>query len=103
MFDNKRGQGMSTNTIILLVIGVVILVVLILGFTLGFGKILPFLKPGNNVAEVAQKCDIACNTQAKFAYCTTKQNVVVGEDDKASLGGKASDKLSCKYLADIFE
>ena len=35
----KRGQSMSTNTIILIILGVVVLVVLIMGFTQGWGTL----------------------------------------------------------------
>ena len=41
---NKRGQGLSTNAIILIVLGVVVLVVLIGGFTIGWGQMAPWIK-----------------------------------------------------------
>jgi hypothetical protein len=68
--ENKRGQGLSTNTIILLILGLVILVVLILGFTLGWNKIFPFLS-GNNVQAIVNDCEMACATQAKYDFCSS--------------------------------
>ena len=75
---DKRGQGLSTNTIILLILGLVILVVLILGFTLGWNKIFPFLS-GNNVQTVVNNCEAACSTQAKFDFCSAPRMLNDGE------------------------
>jgi hypothetical protein len=72
--ENKRGQGLSTNTIILLILGLVILVVLILGFTLGWNKIFPFLS-GNNVQTIVNNCQAACATQAKFDFCSAPRTL----------------------------
>ena len=36
---NKKGQGLSINAIILIVLGIVVLVFLILGFALGWGNL----------------------------------------------------------------
>ncbi len=66
---NKRGQGMSISTIILLILGVVILVVLILGFAVGWNKILPFVSQ-DNVATVSNQCQVACTTNSVFDFCT---------------------------------
>ena len=35
---NRKGQGLSTNAIILIVLGIVVLVVLIAGIMLGWGQ-----------------------------------------------------------------
>lgn len=77
--DNKKGQGLSTTTIILLVLGLVILVMLILGFSLGWNKIFPFLK-SNNVQTIVNDCSIACSTQAKFDFCSAKRDLNNGEE-----------------------
>jgi len=76
---------MSTSTIILLVLGVAILVLLILGFTIGWQKIFPFLSPASNVQDVVTKCETACNLNSKFDFCSTKREVRV--EEAISVGG----------------
>lgn len=65
----KRGQELSTSTIILLILGVVILVVLVLGFTIGWNKVLPFIST-NNVQNIQTACTTACSTNNQYDYCT---------------------------------
>lgn len=79
--DNKRGQGMSTNAIILIILGIVVLVVLILGFTMGFSKIAPFLS-GNNVDNIVTACTAACATASSFDFCEFPREVKDGTNDK---------------------
>jgi len=72
---NKRGAAMAINTIILLVIGIAVLVMLILGFTMGFSKVLPFLS-SENVQSIVEGCRTACLTSAKYAYCTQNRTLI---------------------------
>ena len=71
---NRRGQGMSISTIILLILGVVILVVLVLGFSVGWNKILPFVSQ-DNVNAVTQQCGIACTTNDAFNFCNQTRDL----------------------------
>lgn len=71
---NNRGQGMSTNTIILLVLGLVILVVLILGFTMGWSKLAPWLS-SDNVDTIVNSCNAACSTNSVYDYCTKQREL----------------------------
>ncbi len=93
---NKRGQGLSITTLILIILGVLILVILILGFTLGWSKIFPFISPSNNVKDAVDKCNLACQTDSKFDFCTTKRDVKV-EQAIGTLGTKFSG--SCNELS----
>ena len=97
----KRGQGLSVTTLILIVIGVLILVILILGFTIGWAKIFPFISPPNNVADVANKCRLACSTEAKFDYCSQTRDLSIEEG--VTLGGKKETKIeaTCNDLSAI--
>ena len=88
---NKRGQGLSVNAIILIVLGVVVLAVLILGFTLGWQKILPFVST-NNVNTLVTTCGIACSTNSQFDFCTVKRDLNVGDDSIKD--------VNCNYLAE---
>lgn len=77
---NKRGQGMSTNTIILLILGVVILVVLILGFTMGWSKF-AFWLSSDNVQEIKTQCSIACSTGNDYGFCSKERTLKTDDGD----------------------
>jgi len=69
MFNNKRGQSLSTGTIILLILGVIVLVVLAIGFIAGwdfFGD----LFPSNNVDTVVDACRAQCIQDNSYGYCS---------------------------------
>jgi len=76
---NKKAQGLSTSTIILLILGVVILVILVLGFVLGWDKISPWIKQDNNVDTVKQTCQTACNMERRYDFCSNA-NIVLKAD-----------------------
>jgi len=78
---NKRGQGLSTNAIILIVLGVFVLAILILGFTLGWGKIAPWLST-TNVKDVVTACNVACSTNGQYDFCGVNRSVNDGNNDK---------------------
>lgn len=82
---DKKAQGLSTNAIVLIVLGVFVLVVLIAGFTIGWAKILPFLGTDNNVDQVVQQCALACATSSTFDYCKDRE-INYGEDDSRGEG-----------------
>lgn len=88
---NKRGQGLSVNAIILIVLGVVVLAVLILGFAVGWQKILPFIST-NNVDTLVTTCSIACSTNSQFDFCIFKRDLKVGDDSIKD--------VTCNYLAE---
>lgn len=87
---NKKAQGLSRNAIILLVIGVIVLVILIIGFTQGWGKIAPFLS-GNNVDSINQNCKLACNQQKSYSYCNQPRDLNAEDQSLKS--------VTCNYLA----
>ena len=79
---NKRGQGLSTNAIILIILGVFVLAILILGFTLGWDKLAPWISTSdNNVATIATACTIACNTHSQFDFCSVGRTVNDGVNE----------------------
>ena len=106
---NKKGQGLSVETVILIVIGVLVLVFLILGFTMGWNKIFPFINPPNNVKDITDKCGYACQTDDKYGYCSSKRDVTVENDvvigDKDSKPVAFGKKISgsCYELSAIAE
>ena len=71
---NKKAQGMSTSTVILLVLGVIVLVVLALGFTMGWQKFGTFLS-SSNVNNIVTECSSSCTSQSMYAYCSAQKQL----------------------------
>ncbi len=76
--QNKKGQGLSTNAIILIVLGVVVLIVLIVGFTVGWKNIAPWLS-SDNVDTIVNQCGTSCTTNSKYDYCTKTRTLKAEE------------------------
>lgn len=87
---NKKGQGLSTNAIILIVLGIFVLAILILGFTLGWSKIAPWIST-TNVDDVVQACSIACSVDNQYDFCTIKRDLK-GQDVELK-------EVTCNYLS----
>ncbi len=97
---DKRGQGLSTNAIILIILGVVILVVMILGFTLGWDKIAPFLQT-NNVENIKTSCGVACTTGDTYGFCA-QERTLKADGLPLDEDGKAQKKIdgNCSFFSD---
>ena len=89
-----KGQEMSVTTIILIVLGLVVLVILILGFRIGWSKVLPFL-PSNNVENVVASCNAACATGNKYDFCTFERTLKA----EGLPGGEKEAKSTCNVFA----
>ena len=87
----KRGQGLSTTAIILIILGIIILVVLVIGFSVGWGKILPFVS-NSNVDSIATQCSTACTQNSVFEFCTKGRDLNNGTATLKS--------VNCYYLAE---
>ena len=87
--QNKRGQGLSTNAIILIVLGVIVLVVLIVGFTVGWRNIAPWIS-SNNVDTIADQCETSCITHGSYDFCIRKRELKA--DDQTLTD------VTCNYL-----
>lgn len=93
---NKKGQGLQISTIILIILGVALLVVLILGFTLGWGQFFPWLS-SNNIDTVKTQCQVACTTNSQYGWCN--QLRTLNDGDKNVEG--AID-VTCEFLGNEF-
>ena len=88
---NKRGQGLSVNAIILIVLGVFVLAVLIGGFILGWENLKERIAPSNNVNTIVNACSVACSTQSQYDFCTSKRDLKTEEVELKD--------VTCNYLA----
>ncbi len=76
----RKGQeGMSLGTLLLVILGVVILVVLIVGFTKGFDFIFEKfnLLPGQSLQTVVESCNIAGELKLSADYCSEFKQIKV--------------------------
>lgn len=84
--ENKKGAEMTIGTIIVIILALVVLVVIIYGFTTGWGnlweKITGFGGGKVNVQTIVQSCQLACTTQSTYDYCTKERNVIFEKDDQ---------------------
>jgi len=90
---DKKAQGLSIQTVILLILGVIVLVILILGFTVGWDRIKNWIAPSNNVKDVSDACRIACATDQEYAFCSEIRTLKA----KDLAGGKVD--TTCSELA----
>ncbi|PXY71337.1 hypothetical protein CXX78_01560 [Candidatus Parvarchaeota archaeon] len=100
---NKKGQNLTIGAVILIVLGVVVLVMLVVGFTKGwsflFGKF--DVLPGSDLETIAQACKIAGEANLMIDFCTFKKlndgNWVNCEDTRfvETLDG-ADSGITCK-------
>lgn len=91
---DKRGQGLSTTAIVLIILGVIVLVVLVIGFTIGWNQFSPYLA-SNNVNTVVNSCSAACSSGNIYDYCSL--NRTLKANDLPS--GKKQAFGNCSYFS----
>ena len=77
---NKKGQDLSIGTLILIVLGIVVLVLLILGFSLGWENLwekINIFGGGSSIGEVVTRCNLDVNTQNTYDYCQDFKKVKI--------------------------
>lgn len=80
---DKRGQELSTNAIIMIILGVVVLVVLIAGFYFGWGSIKDrIMGSKSNVDKISEACNLACSTNSAYDYCNMKRELTDEDGNK---------------------
>jgi hypothetical protein len=93
--DDKGGQNMSLTTILLIVLGLVVVIFLIFGFSTGWSnlwdKFTAYGGGKTNVDTITQACALACNTNSDYGFC--QQNRLITFDDGDQERG------SCSQLA----
>lgn len=95
MSMNNKGQGMSTNTIILLILGLVVLVALVWGFATGWSAFSQWFNP-SNVDDVVQQCAASCSLGSTYGFCS-ESKILKANDDGVEIS------TSCLVLSDAPE
>ena len=85
---NKRGQGLSVNAIILIILGVIVLAVLIIGFTMGWGTFTAWLG-GDNLSKINTECRTACTTNSQADFCSKLRTVRIDQPISDTIKDKA--------------
>jgi hypothetical protein len=75
---NNKGQDLSTSTIILIILGIAVLVILIIGFTIGWQKVVPWLS-SNNVDTIVNQCQASCTTSDTYGYCSLNRTLTASD------------------------
>lgn len=74
---NKKGQGLSISTIILIILGVIVLVILVLGFSIGWSNIVPYVSQ-SNANTISSQCSVACTTSSIYDFCSRAFDLSAG-------------------------
>lgn len=80
VMKNKKGQDLSIGTLILIVLGVIVLVLLILGFSLGWSNLwekINIFGGSNSIGDVATACSLAVSSQNTYDFCQNFRQVKV--------------------------
>lgn len=81
----KKASEVTIGTIIFIILGLVVLVILIYGFSTGWSnlweKITGITGGKENVQTIVQSCGIACATQSTYDYCTKIRTIRFEEDE----------------------
>ena len=116
---DKKAEGTPIWLVIAIVLGIIVLVVVALGFITGFEGLLDFFNifPGSTLAKVEQSCTFACNSESVAGYCTELKTIddldesqitnlnLESCDDPSYKGGscqvdKSKIKVTCQLLAE---
>jgi len=89
---------MTLGTIIAIVLGIVVLALLIFGFSTGWNnmwnKVTNYGAGENNVNVISQTCSLACSSKSEYDFCTLERKLSNGTKDV--LG--SCNNLSPKYV-----
>jgi hypothetical protein len=96
---NKRGQDLSTSTIILIILGIAVLVILIIGFTIGWQKVVPWLS-SNNVDTVVNQCQASCTTSDTYGYCGLNRTLTASDLPNDATGKAQKNVINtCEFFS----
>lgn len=104
MMRDKKGQEMSISTLVLIVIGVIVLVLLVMGFSYGWQNLLDKINifgGGTTIDNVVTSCNIAASSGAANSFCADFKKVKTSagieyincQDSRVS--GSLNTQISC--------
>lgn len=69
---NKKAQDLSIGTLILIVLGIIVLVLLILGFSMGWSNLwekINIFSGGSSISDVITNCNVLVTSGSTYSYC----------------------------------
>lgn len=98
--NGKKAAEMTIGTIIIIILALVVLAVIIYGFTTGWNNLWENIKNFGggkiNVASVVNACQVACVSSSQYDYCTLTRKVTF--NDKGGADPDNGRDFSCKDL-----
>ena len=95
---NKKGFELTVTTLVLIIIAILVLTVMIYGFTYGWStfwnKITGFSGGKDNVEAVKQSCEIACSAEKSYDYCSLQRKIIMNGEEKQSTCKSLENELS---------
>lgn len=101
---NKRAQDLSIGTLVLIVLGIIVLVLLILGFSMGWSNLwekINIFQGGSSLDEKATTCGVAANSNGATRFCEFSQVKVSGKTEflnclDTRVDAQLDKRLECK-------
>lgn len=91
--NSKGDSNMTLGTILSIVLGLAVVVVLIWGFSVGWGNLWDKVTgrvSSSNVDAIISGCQLACDTGAIDDYCNVKRTVKFGDARNVTLSSDGS-------------
>jgi hypothetical protein len=89
---------MTVGTLVIIVMALILLVILVLGFTTGWknlwDRITTFGGGENDIQTAIEACQISCAKQSEYEFCN--RNLKVIDEDDADGDGSVKDTISVK-------
>ncbi|MDD5193569.1 MAG: hypothetical protein PHF67_03195 [Candidatus Nanoarchaeia archaeon] len=83
---NKKAAEMTIGTIIIIILALVVLAVIIYGFTTGWGNLWENIRNFGggkiNVGSIVNACQVACASSSVYDYCTLPRKVIFDDQGK---------------------
>lgn len=106
----KKGQELSIGTLVLIVLGVIVLVLLVLGFSMGWDNLFSKIGiySGSDISSMVAACKVAVSTQSKASYCEFKSVRIDKEKKEINCefieDNNLDERLDCpKSITDLYE
>ena len=106
LVKDKKAQNMTLSTIIIIILGIVVLVFLIFGFSTGWGNFwdrIIGIGGRSNLDNVAQDCQLICASQSTNRWCAEYQTIKYGDRVEAWNGTGLSQvresRASCENIS----
>ncbi len=94
VLKNKKAQDMSIGTLILIVLGIIVLVLLILGFSIGWGNLwekINIFGGSSSIGDVVTACNLAVTSNNPYDYCQNFKKVKVNGETQY---------VNCQFIED---